>query len=165
MATREQIKEEKKNKKWLLLLLLLLLLLIVAIGVTVWSLFFRAKPTLTPDYAPRQEEQYVKDIGDSGDEKLPQAEGGGAVSLTYTTKVTVDLSDRMASLYFANPSKSNQDIVLQIIVQDVVSSWTGWLFWRRPCPCSPPAAITAGSKSCTTSRTPTRRPSSTPRSP
>ena len=73
MATREQIKEEKKNKKWLLLLLLLLLLLIVAIGVTVWSLFFRAKPTLTPDYAPRQEEQYVKDIGDSGDEKLPQA--------------------------------------------------------------------------------------------
>lgn len=125
MATREQIKEEKKNKKWLLLLLLLLLLLIVAIGVTVWSLFSRAKPTLTPDYAPRQEEQYVKDIGDSGDEKLPQAEGGGAVSLTYTTKVTVDLSDRMASLYFANPSKSNQDIVLQIIVQDVVIAQSG----------------------------------------
>lgn len=125
MATREQIKEEKKNKKWLLLLLLLLLLLIVAIGVTVWSLFFRAKPTLTPDYAPRQEEQYVKDIGDSGDEKLPQAKGGGAVSLTYTTKVTVDISGRMASLYFANPSKSNQDIVLQIIVQDVVIAQSG----------------------------------------
>ncbi len=127
MAAHAQKKEEedKKNRKWLLLLLLLLLLLIIAILVTIWALFFRTKPTLAPDYAPRQNEQYAEDIGDAGDEKLAQAKGGGAVSLTYTTKVNIDLSDSTADLYFANPTKSNQDIVLQIVIQDVVVAQSG----------------------------------------
>ena len=62
MAAHAQKKEEedKKNRKWLLLLLLLLLLLIIAILVTIWALFFRTKPTLAPDYAPRQNEQYAR---------------------------------------------------------------------------------------------------------
>lgn len=124
MAAHERKEEKKGKKKWLLLLLLLLIFLI-AIGITIWALFFRSVPTLAPDYAPRQEEQYAEDIGDSSDQKLTQAEGGGAVSLTYTTKVDIDLSDKHAALYFANPSKSNQDIVLQIVVQDVVIAQSG----------------------------------------
>lgn len=126
MAERLQ-KEEKKDsrKKWLLLLLLLLLLLIVSVGITVWTLFFRTAPTLTPDYAPQQKEQYAEDIGDNGDEKLEQQKGGGAVSLTYTTQVTVSLTDKTASVYFANPSKSNQDMVLQIVVQGTVIAQSG----------------------------------------
>lgn len=50
---------------------------------------------------------------------------GGAVSLTYTTQVTISLAEGQASLYFANPSRSNQDIVLQIVVQDVVLAQSG----------------------------------------
>lgn len=117
--------EKKSKKKWLLLLLLLLLLLIIAICITVWALFFRSAPALSPDYAPRQEERYAEDIGDSDTSKLSQTEGGGAVSITYTTNVDIDLSGKIVNLYFANPSKSNQDIVLQIVVQDVVVAQSG----------------------------------------
>lgn len=123
MAKYER-KEEKKDKRWLLLLLLLLLLL-VAIGVTIWALFFRQAPILVPDYAPRQQEQHAEDIGDSDEEKLTQTQGGGAVSLTYTSQVSISLSSGQATLYFANPSKSNQDIVLQIVAQDVVLAQSG----------------------------------------
>ena len=70
-----------------------------------------------PDYAPRQNEQYAEDIGDNDDSKLTQSEGGGAVSITYTTNVDIDLSKGIAELYFANPTKSNQDMVLQIVIK------------------------------------------------
>ena len=74
---------------------------------------------------PRQQEQHAEDIGDSDEEKLTQTQGGGAVSLTYTTQVSISLSSGQATLYFANPSKSNQDIVLQIVAQDVVLAQSG----------------------------------------
>ena len=123
MGAREQKKEQRDGKKWLLLLLLLLL--IVTIGITIWALFFRSATVLQPDYAPRKAEQHAHDIGDSGEQKLEQAQGGGAVSITYTTQVEVSLSAQQATVYFANPSKSNQDIVLQIVVQDVVIAQSG----------------------------------------
>lgn len=88
MTEHMQKEEKKENKNWRVLLLLLLLLLLISIGITVWTLFFRAPTTLAPDYAPREKEQYAEDIGDTGDEKLEQQEGGGSVSLTYTMEVT-----------------------------------------------------------------------------
>lgn len=126
VTANEDGKDDKRNrKKWILLLSLLLLLLIAAICVTIWAQFFRKSPSLIPDYAPPQKEPHAEDIGDNDDEKLPQQSGGGAVSLTYTTQVKVNLSQGYASLYFANPSKSNQDIVIQIVIQDVVIAQSG----------------------------------------
>ncbi len=128
-ANPNEEKKDSRDKKKLLLLLLLLLisvLLIITICITVWALFFRENPSLIPpDYAPPDKEPNAEDIGDKDDPKLPQQEGGGAVSLTYTTKVQVYLSEGYASLYFANPSKSNQDIVIQIVVKDVVIAQSG----------------------------------------
>ena len=95
--------------------------------MTLWALFFREETALTPDYAPRREDKYAQSLDDQGDEKLEQVQGGGAVSLTYSTKVTVTLDDGMASVYFANPSKSNQDMVLQLVVQDVILAQSGKL--------------------------------------
>ena len=118
---------EQQNRKSRWIILLLLLLLLIAIGVTLWALFFREKTVLTPDYAPRQEDKYAQSLGDQDDEKLDQAQGGGAVSLTYNTQVTVDLAGNKASIYFANPTKSNQDIVLQLTVQDVILAQSGKL--------------------------------------
>lgn len=123
MIKQKQQKEEK-DRKWLLLLLLLLILTI-ALVVAGWALFFRTPPVLTPDYAPRQQETYAEDIGDSDDTKLDQAQGGGAVSITYTTQVAISLSQSQARLSFANPTKSNQDMVLQLVVQDVVIAQSG----------------------------------------
>lgn len=126
MTTRIQ-RPEKSDRKSRWIILLLFLLLLIAIGVTLWALFFREETTLTPDYAPRREDKYAQSLDDQGDEKLEQVQGGGAVSLTYSTKVTVTLDDGMASVYFANPSKSNQDMVLQLVVQDVILAQSGRL--------------------------------------
>lgn len=121
-------KKENKKKRLLILLLLLLLITITAVGVSIWAIWFRdSAPVLTPDYAPQQLEENAEPIGDSEDEKLPQSEGGGAVSLTYAKEVSIRLSDKTASLLFANPTKSNQDIVLQLVIDDVVILQSGRL--------------------------------------
>ena len=120
--------ENKQNKLILLLILLLLLITLIAVGVTVWALFFRdSGPTLDPDYAPQEMEQRAETIPNDSGEKMDKPEGGGSVSLTYSNKVTIDLSDKMAALYFANPGKSNQDMVLQIAIQDTVILQSGTL--------------------------------------
>ena len=121
-------KTEKKKDKTRLLILLLLLITLLAVCVTVWALFFRdSGPALAPDYAPQEMEQHAETIPDDSDEKLDKPEGGGSVSLTYSNKVTIDLSDKAAALYFANPGKSNQDMVIQITIQDTVIVQSGTL--------------------------------------
>lgn len=122
-------KEKENKKKWLLILLLLLLLItIIAVGVSVWAIWLRdSAPVLAPDYAPQQIEENAEPIGDDGDEKLSQPEGGGAVGLTYAKEVGISLSDKSATLLFANPTKSNQDMVLQLVIDDVVILQSGRL--------------------------------------
>ena len=121
-------KTEKKQDKTRLLILLLLLITLLAVCVTVWALFFRdSGPALAPDYAPQEMEQNAESIPDDSDEKMDKPEGGGSVSLTYSNKVTIDLSDKAAALYFANPGKSNQDMVIQITIQDTVIVQSGTL--------------------------------------
>lgn len=126
MADAKRLEEKSERRsRWVIVLLLLLLL--IAIGVTLWALFFRDNTTLTPDYAPRKEEKHAQVLDEPQEDKLAQSEGGGAVSLTYTTFVTIDLGEQQANLYFANPGKSNQDIVLQLVVQDVILAQSGRL--------------------------------------
>lgn len=120
-------KKKKQNaSKWLMLLLVLIT--IAAVCVTIWALFFRnEKKDLTPDYAPVQTEENAQELPDDSDEKLEVPEGGGSVSLSYSNAVTIKLSEENAELYFANPGKSNQDIVLQIVVQDTIIVQSGTL--------------------------------------
>ena len=125
----EEKKDEKKeNKKKLLLLLLLLLITSAAMSLSVWAVWFRDSTiVLAPDYAPQQIEENAEPVGDDGDEKLSQPEGGGAVGLTYAKEVDISLSDKSATLQFANPTKSNQDMVLQLEIDDVVILQSGRL--------------------------------------
>lgn len=120
MTSTTQQKDKKKKKKLLIFLILFILLDIILLVVLLGT-----HTTLAPDYAPVNEEKYAEDIGDDGDKKLDQAEGGGAVSLTYSTDVDISLDKKLATLFFANPSKSNQDMVLQIVVHDVVVAQSG----------------------------------------
>ena len=117
--------KQQKNSKWLILLLLLITL--VCICITVWTLFFRDKPTLAPDYAPQKAEEHAETIPDDSGGKFQSPDGGGSVSLTYSDQAVIDLSEETASLYFANPGKSNQDMVLQIVIQDTVLVQSGML--------------------------------------
>ena len=120
MTSNTQQEDKKKKKKLLIFLILFILLDIILLVVLLGT-----HTTLAPDYAPVNEEKYAEDIGDDGDKKLDQAEGGGAVSLTYSTDVDISLDKKLATLFFANPSKSNQDMVLQIVVHDVVVAQSG----------------------------------------
>ena len=117
---------ENKNKMKLLVVVLLLVA-VVCLCVAVWALFFRETVVLTPDYAPQQEEVMAETIPDDSGEKMEQPQGGGSVSLTYAREVSIDLAGETASLYFANPGRSNQDIVLQIVIQDTVVVQSGTL--------------------------------------
>ena len=92
-----------KGKK--ILIPVLLLITLIAIGVTIWALCFRdTAPVLAPDYAPVEEETNAQAIEDDSGEKLEAEEGGGAVSLTYSNEVTIDLSDKAASLVLPIPA-------------------------------------------------------------
>ena len=122
------VSSENKNAKPNLLIPLLLVITAIAICVTVWALFFRdSNPVLTPDYAPQQEEQNAEAIPNDTGSKMENPEGGGSVSLTYSREVSIDLSSEKATLLFANPGKSNQDMVIQIVIQDTVIVQSGTL--------------------------------------
>lgn len=98
------------------------LILILAIGVTVWALFFRESgaPPITPDYPPQGTEQNQKPLeGDEGD-KIESPSGGGAINVTYGTNVTVDLSENNVTLLYANPKASNQNVAILIMIDDLV---------------------------------------------
>lgn len=103
-------------KKWLIPILLLIT--VTAVCVTVWALFIRRPvPVLAPDYAPVEADVNAVPIEDeSAEEKLEAAEGGGAVSMTYQKNVTISLADQTAGLMFQNPSKSVNDMVLQLLI-------------------------------------------------
>ena len=118
--------EKKDNRKKLIPILAVIT--VIALGVTVWALFFRESgPVLAPDYAPQEEEQHAETIPNDDGEKMEQPDGGGSVSLSYSREVTIALGEETAKLYFANPGKSNQDIVLQLVVQDQVILQSGTL--------------------------------------
>lgn len=123
--------KEKKQDKTKYLILLLLLITFMAVCITIWALFFRdPMPPLAPDYAPQETEEHMETIpGDTGGsaETPDSSGGGGSVSLTYTREVTIDLSDKTAAMLFGNPGKSNQDMVIQIVIQDVVIAQSGTL--------------------------------------
>ena len=115
-----------KNAKWIIALLLLIT--VAAVCVTLWALFFRTPEViLAPDYAPRETEALAETIPNDNSEKMTSQEGGGSVNLTYSNEVSIDLSDERAFLMFANPGKSNQDMVLQIVIQDTVIVRSGRL--------------------------------------
>lgn len=129
MSKHVNEEKEKKKKRWYLaLLILLLLLLISSCSVTIWSVFFRdTTPVLAPDYIPPEIEENATETPDKDDEKLEHSEGGGAVSMEYQKEATIDLSDRMVNFEFKNPGESNQDMLIQVVVQGVVVAQSGRL--------------------------------------
>lgn len=114
------------KNKWLVPLLAVIT--VAALAVAAWAVFLRKPaPVLAPDYAPVEEEANAQPYDDGNTEKMDAEEGGGAVSLTYSDQVTVDCSDKTVSLIFANPSKSRQDMVVQILVDDTLIAQSGTL--------------------------------------
>lgn len=124
--------QNKKLNKTTIIIAILAVITVAALCVTMWALFLREpddsnKVILAPDYAPQNKEENAETIPDDTSDKMENPEGGGAVSLTYSNEVTIDISDKAAALYFANPGKSNQDMVIQIAIRDTVILQSGTL--------------------------------------
>ena len=74
---------DRRSKTYLILATIVALL---AICVAVWALFFRAPETpADPEISPVADE-HLTPTDDGDDEKMPQAEGGGAVNITYSSR-------------------------------------------------------------------------------
>ena len=82
---------------------------------------------LHPDYPAPDPEQGAVDVGGDDEDKLDKPEGGGSVGLVYSDKVTIDLSDKKATLRFDNPSRSTNNMSIEVIIQDVVILKSGTL--------------------------------------
>ena len=124
--------QNTKLNKTTIIIAILAVITVAALCVTMWALFLREpddnnKVILNPDYAPQNKEENAETIPDDTGDKMENPEGGGAVSLTYSNEVTIDLSDKAAAIYFANPGKSNQDMVIQIAIQDTIILQSGTL--------------------------------------
>ena len=124
--------QNQKANKSTIIIAILAVITVAALCVTMWALFLREpddnnKVILNPDYAPQNKEENAETIPDDTGDKMENPEGGGAVSLTYSNEVTIDLSDKAAAIYFANPGKSNQDMVIQIAIQDTIILQSGTL--------------------------------------
>lgn len=122
---RFKVEDEKKKKKKLIIIIILLILTMIAVGISIWAFFFREPLEISPDYAPAMLEPNAELLVDDDDEELEAPEGGGAVSIAYSVDVGIDLSEKTVSLIFENPSKSTQDMVVQLVIQDIVIAQSG----------------------------------------
>lgn len=110
-----------------ILIIALLSVAVIAVAVAVYLVAFKEDDVLVPDYAPPVVEGNVEKIeGDSG-EKLEASEGGGAIGLEYSKNVTIDLSDDKAYMIFANPAKSYNSMLVQVVVKGEVVAQSGTL--------------------------------------
>ena len=116
------LEEKRKN----MIIIVLVVVTLIASMITIWMLFFQNKETvISPDYAPQEVEKYAQSIPNDSNDKLDQPDGGGSVSLTYSKEVSIDLNKNIVSLLFANPGKSNQDMIVQIVIHDSVIVQSG----------------------------------------
>lgn len=120
------VSHKKNHKRKLLLLLIpavgLLCILILAVA---WH--SGNNKSLDPDETVTKPESRAEAMGDEGDGKLEQEGGGGATSLTYADKVTVDLNMGKLKLLLGNPSRANYNAVVQVVLQDEVIGISGRL--------------------------------------
>ena len=108
------------------LIAVLVTIIIFLLCVCLFLLLSKEEVTvLSPDIAPDNTDKYSEPMDDGTEDKLEEPNGGGAASLAYTKNVTIDLSSEKATMMFGNPSKSNQDIIVQIVIQDTVIAQSG----------------------------------------
>lgn len=107
---------DRRSKTYLILATVIALL---AVCVAVWALWFRAPEAPAEQEISPVADEHLTPTDDGDDEKMPQAEGGGAVNITYSNQVTISLADATAAVQITNPTRSNQSMVIQLVIQDV----------------------------------------------
>lgn len=104
--------------------IIILLLIVLLLSMCHSSIQKQGNEVLIPDFAPEETEPNIETIPNDTHAK-PDNTNGGSVRLTYSDKVTIDLSEETATLYFGNPGRSNQDMILRIVIQGKVIAQSG----------------------------------------
>lgn len=73
---------------------------------------------ILPDYPPIETETGLKPIPGDTDTSAPST-SGGSVNITYTTTFNLDKSDKKITFSYSNPSKSNQNVLVIIKIDNV----------------------------------------------
>lgn len=98
----------------------------ISIAVSVYfAFFYKPKDSLIPDYAEIEEDSNLTEIPDDNNNKLEKKEGGGASSVIYKTEMTLSLDEGIIHLFYQNPSKSNESVVLQLSIQEHIIAKSG----------------------------------------
>lgn len=109
------------KRQLILITVILAAALIASVGVSVWAVFFRDRgEPITPDYPPMGTEENQKPLDEPPTPPASDAEGGGSINVTYSPRVTVDLSEGTVRLLYANPSVSNQNVAILLMIGDLV---------------------------------------------
>lgn len=109
------------NKKTWIIVIILAVILLIAIAISIWAIFFRkGEDVLPPDYPPQETEVNQLPIPNDPGGEIQTPEGGGAVNITYSEEIKIDLSDKTVSLYYANPSRSNQNVAIAVTIGNEV---------------------------------------------
>ena len=81
---------------------------------------------LTPDQAYEELDPDMQPYPETGDvAPMERPAGGGAASFVCEAQVTVVLDEKRVSLMFANPGRSLQNAVIELVVQDTVVAQSG----------------------------------------
>lgn len=117
---------EKKNNKKLILIIVLAVALVAALVVGVVAIVNSIRGAndgdendeniFLPDYPPQETDVNQSPMQDDPGGTLETSSGGAGVNLTYQSVAIADLSDGRVSLYYANPAKSTQDMVISLVV-------------------------------------------------
>lgn len=110
-----------------IIITVLVLIILLLGGMCAFLLMEKEEETpLAPDIAPSYTDKYSEPMDEDNDnEKLEHPDGGGAASIAFTKTATIDLSKEQASVMFGNPSRSEQDMMVQIVIQDVIIAQSG----------------------------------------
>ncbi len=96
---------------------------LAAVGVAVWAPLFRDPAPQPFPTLPLRWRTMPLPTGEAED-KMSQAQGGGAVNLTYSDQVTLSLGEGTLSLQVTNPARSNQSMLL-------CRWWCRMWWWRN----------------------------------
>lgn len=103
------MKKNKKDNRYQKISMLLILVAILLFGVSIFMII--NKDDSKRDYAPSNSDPGVVKLDD---EESNASSLGSKVSLKYKNEALVDLEKGKIDLFFQNPSKSNQNVTLEI---------------------------------------------------
>jgi len=102
---------------------------LVALGITLGVLLFgedERPVVLPPDQAYEEKDPQIEPYPDQPGTLDPIApEDGGMASFTCEAQLTVQLSAERVDLMFANPSRSQQNMVIEVCVDEQVIAQSG----------------------------------------